>query len=202
MSSRGRDYDRPYTKQHQRSRSRADVFLDALEGGNIRDALGTLKAEGTTRRSCSSHPHPNRHHHHHDYDYYEEQQYPSYYYHEEKRRSSRHHHQPEGERRRRHDDDHHRRRHHSNSSTRREDNNGIDFRQAAGAAMTAGLVEAFRSRHDVDNRTKRVATAAIGAAATDSALHKERGEKKKKRTVIESAVAGLVENRVINGPRR
>lgn len=53
-----------------------------------------------------------------------------------------------------------------------------------------------------------MATAALGAAATDSALAargggehgKEKG--KGKRHVVESALAGLAENRIINGPRR
>ncbi|RYC66167.1 hypothetical protein CHU98_g15 [Xylaria longipes] len=63
-----------------------------------------------------------------------------------------------------------------------------------------GVVEAFRSRHD-PNRTMRVATAAIGAAATDSALGGGNAHKEK-RHVVESVLAGLVENRVINGPRR
>jgi hypothetical protein len=69
--------------------------------------------------------------------------------------------------------------------------------------VTAGLVEAWRSRHDAD-RTVRVATAALGAAATDTALAANAGQHdhKEKRHIVESALAGLVENRLINGPRR
>ncbi|KAI0196965.1 hypothetical protein F4808DRAFT_438984 [Astrocystis sublimbata] len=101
--------------------------------------------------------------------------------------------------------------HHHNSQGRshhsRRSSMGPEWKQAAGAAVAAGVLEAFRSRRDPD-RTKRVATAAIGAAATDSALLVKDGggrndfRGRDKRHFAESVVAGLAENRVINGPRR
>jgi hypothetical protein len=257
MTSRGRDYDRGVK---QRSRSRTDAFLDALEGGHVREAFGALKPSLTPKPSSRSQNH--RHHHHHPnnrgYDYYDEgpprhsryddyySNRDNYYYPSEQQRHGqganaayyrnhpaapaaavgpshrRHrstHSQPYSHSHYYYSDDHdhdrpsHSHTHHhsrshnrSNQSRRRASSTGPDFRKAASAAVTAGLLEAWRSRHDAENRGRRVATAAIGAAATDSALEgrrEDRGKKGgKKRTVLESAFAGLVENRVLNGPRR
>ncbi|KAI0538183.1 hypothetical protein GGR58DRAFT_469099 [Xylaria digitata] len=192
MSSRSREYDRP--------RSRTDNFLDALEGGRVREALGELKP------SRLSNGHRQRHHGARGYEYYDEGptrrgRYDVYYpgehgyYYDSSPRPQRH---RSAHSERHHDD---RRRHHSHSHKRASSSHGgPDLKQAAGAAVAAGVVEAWRSRHDAD-RTMRVATAALGAAATDSALA-GRHDHKEKRHMVESALAGLVENRVINGPRR
>ncbi|KAI1751699.1 hypothetical protein F4782DRAFT_503953 [Xylaria castorea] len=206
MSSHGRIHH---------SRSRADAFLDALESGQVREAVGTLKP--------SSQSHDGHRHRHQDTRVYE-------YHGEGPSRRSRHddYHHPQdggyyyedGPRPRRHrsahSDKHHDDRrgrsgggHHSHggrSNHRRPSSShgaGAGLKQAAGAAVAAGVVEAFRSRHDPD-RTVRVATAAIGAAATDSALGGggRHDRNKETRHVVESALAGLVQNRVINGPRR
>ncbi|KAI0434292.1 hypothetical protein F5Y09DRAFT_296537 [Xylaria sp. FL1042] len=198
MSSRG------YT----RSRSRADNFIDALESGHVREAMKELKPS----HSSSHSGHHQRHHNTREYDYYDEGpprrsrydgHYPpddGYYYDSSSR--PRRHRSTHSER---HRDDHHRGRHHSHGHDRHHKRSssmygGPDLKQAAGAAVAAGVVEAWRSRHDAD-RTMRVATAALGAAATDTALG-GRHESKDKRHVVESALAGLVENRMINGPRR
>ncbi|KAH8167397.1 hypothetical protein CIB48_g843 [Xylaria polymorpha] len=196
MSSHGRTHDR--------SRSRTDAFLDALESGHVREAIGTLKP------TSQSHDGQGHRHRHHGYDYYGEghrrSRYDDHYPREDEH---------EGARPRRHRSAHsdkylddrrgrssgHGRSHHRRSSTSHGGSGGPDLKQAAGAAVAAGVVEAFRSRHDPD-RAMRVATAAIGAAATDSALGGGRHDHKEKRHVVESALAGLVENRVINGPRR
>ncbi|KAI3322426.1 hypothetical protein HD806DRAFT_124384 [Xylariaceae sp. AK1471] len=202
MSSRGRNYDHTST---QRSRSRTGAFLGALEGGHVH-ALGTLKPSSQV-------PSDHRHHSSRAYDYYDEApprrshgRYDDAYYYDSSRPQRRH-------RSAHHDDD--QRRHHSHHNGRASSSHGRrglgsgsgsssgsgpDLRQAAGAAVTAGVVEAWRSRHDAD-RTIRVATAAIGAAATDSALGRRGGDRREKRHVVESALAGLVENRVINGSR-
>ncbi|KAI0479633.1 hypothetical protein F4859DRAFT_513137 [Xylaria cf. heliscus] len=216
-----------HSRTHDRSRSRTDAFLDALESGQVREAIGTLKP---TSHSHDGHRH---HHHHHDsraHDHYSEgaphhrrSRYDDYYppedglYYDEVARPRRH----LSAHSDRHYDDrrgrssgggghnhghssHHHHHHNHNHRKRPSSSHGPDLKQAAGAAVAAGVVEAFRSRHDPD-RTARVATAAIGAAATDSALGSGRHgyeKKKEKRHVVESALAGLVENRVINGPRR
>ncbi|KAI1133397.1 hypothetical protein F5Y10DRAFT_287779 [Nemania abortiva] len=195
---------------HARSRSRADAFLDALEGGHVREAVGTLKPS----RSSDGHRH-RRHHSGRGYDYNDEavvrhSRYDNYYpqedgYYYESNTRPRRHRSVQSDR---HYDDrrgrsgHHGHGHgHSHSHRRASSSHGgPDLKQAAGAAVAAGVVEAWRSRHD-PNRTVRVATAAIGAAATDSALGGPR-DHKEKRHVVESALAGLAENRVINGPRR
>lgn len=237
----------PSRSSNHRSRSRADSFLDALEGGHVREALDTLKPSSHSHsrgsdRHGPNHHHDHRHRHHETraYDYYDEgpprrsradevDHYYSYdprgvpdgnnnyYYYDgaspapqqQQRRhrsahSGRHHHHH------RHDYDDERRGRSSHShghghSHRRSASSygGVDIKGAVVAAGAAGAMEAWRSRHDA-NRTMRVATAALGAAATDSALgtrhHNE--HKKEKRHVVESALAGLAENRLINGPRR
>ncbi|KAI0456941.1 hypothetical protein F5B21DRAFT_466306 [Xylaria acuta] len=220
MSSHGHH---SHGRTHDRSRSRADAFLDALESGQVREAIGTLKP--------SSQPHDGHghRHHHHDtrvYDHYGDRRnrHDDYhpredgYYLEEVSRPPRRHRSAHSDRYYYDYDDHRRGRssghhhsHHQHSShghsssrhRRSASSHGPDLKQAAGAAVAAGVVEAFRSRHDPD-RTVRVATAAIGAAATDSVLGGggRHDHTKEKRHVAESALAGLVENRVINGPRR
>ncbi|KAI1199660.1 hypothetical protein F5X97DRAFT_341433 [Nemania serpens] len=201
MSSRGRN--------HNRSRSRTDAFLGALESGQVREAVGALKPS----RSSDRHGHGHRHHGSRGHDHYYDEvavrrsryddEYPrdqGYYYESStvpRRHRSTH---SDGHRddRRAHHGGHHSRGH--SRHRRASSSSGPDFRQAAGAAVAAGVAEAWRSRHEPD-RAVRVATAAIGAAATDSALGGGNGHKEK-RHVVESALAGLVENRVINGPRR
>ncbi|KAI0974057.1 hypothetical protein F4678DRAFT_424450 [Xylaria arbuscula] len=191
MSSRSRGYDR--------SRSRADDFLDAVESGRVRDAMRELKPS----HSSSHSGHRQRHHNTRAYDYYDEgpprrSRYDGYYpqddgYYDDASPRSQRHRSAHSERHR----DERRGHHHKRSSS---SHSGPNLKEAAGAAVAAGVVEAWRSRHDVDRAT-RVATAAIGAAATDSALGGS-SSRKDKRHVVESALAGLVENRVINGPRR
>ncbi|KAI0440231.1 hypothetical protein F4803DRAFT_485236 [Xylaria telfairii] len=190
MSSHGRTHDR--------SRSRTDAFLDALESGQVREAIGTLKP---TSQSHDGHGHR---HGHDGHDYYGEghrrSRYDEHYPrsaggHEARRHRSAHSDKYLDDRRGR-SSGHGRSRHRRSSTS----HGGADLKQVAGAAVAAGVVEAFRSRHDPD-RAMRVATAAIGAAATDSALGGGRHDHKEKRHVVESALAGLVENRVINGPR-
>ncbi|KAI0861594.1 hypothetical protein F4860DRAFT_165233 [Xylaria cubensis] len=197
-----------------RSRSRADAFLDALESGQVREAIGTLKPSSQSRDG-----HRHRHHDTQVYEYYGEgpsrrnrydDYYPQedgYYYDDDGPRPRRRHRSAHSDKyyyddrrgrssghRSSHEHSHHRRSSSSHGA-------GTDLKQAAGAAVAAGVVEAFRSRHD-PNRTIRVATAAIGAAATDSAIGGGRHDHNETRHVIESALAGLAGNRVINGPRR
>ncbi|KAL6863440.1 hypothetical protein ACO1O0_003694 [Amphichorda felina] len=80
---------------------------------------------------------------------------------------------------------------------------------AAKAAINAAAVEAIRVRGQPGEwagpKGVRVATAALGAAATDAAADKfhegDGDEKKGKRDHIKSAIGGLLANRVLNGPR-
>ncbi|KAI1331734.1 hypothetical protein F5Y16DRAFT_395020 [Xylariaceae sp. FL0255] len=102
---------------------------------------------------------------------------------------------------------HHHHEHHEHSREQQEHSphhnsdsgsaNGPDLKQAAGAAVVAGLVEAFTSRHDA-NIGSRIATAALGAAITDSVIgHHHDG--KEKRHIVESALVGLVGDRAVHG---
>ncbi|KAI1781350.1 hypothetical protein F4818DRAFT_35510 [Hypoxylon cercidicola] len=199
MTSRGREYDR---RSATRTRSRSQAFLEALGGGHVRDAIGALKP-GSDPNSGDRH---HRHRHRHDDDYYYQDEatrhrhssydeYPSddeYYYYEETRPHRRH--------RSSHTDRHTHDRRARDRPSRRAASSGPNLKQAAEAAVAAGVVEAWRSRRDRD-RTARVATAAIGAAATDALIGKK-DDGKNKRHVIESVIAGLAENRIVNGSRR
>jgi len=77
-------------------------------------------------------------------------------------------------------------------------------KQAVQAAVTAGAVEAFRSRHDPGGwfgpKGERIVAAAIAAAGVDGVIDRN-PDKHSKRHVIESALAGLVAERAIYGPR-
>ena len=75
--------------------------------------------------------------------------------------------------------------------------------QAGKAAALAGVTEAWRSRKEpggVGGNMKRIATAAIGAAGVDSALDRD-PNKSGTRHTIESAIGGVMGNRLVNGRR-
>ncbi|KAF2266853.1 hypothetical protein CC78DRAFT_109761 [Lojkania enalia] len=78
------------------------------------------------------------------------------------------------------------------------------WEQAAKAAIVAGAVEAFRSRKTpgpwTGEKGQRIATAALGAAGIDSLVDKD-PDRKSKRHVAESAIGGLIANRLANGSR-
>ncbi|KAK7911126.1 hypothetical protein PG985_013607 [Apiospora marii] len=101
---------------------------------------------------------------------------------------------------------HHRRHshHHERKTSSRctKDPLGLDlnWKQAAEAAAGAAAVEVWRSRGSPD-QVKRVATAAAGAVAVDLALGRGAHDEKNKRHAVESAVGGLVFDRMVNGSR-
>ncbi|KAJ5527693.1 hypothetical protein N7513_011852 [Penicillium frequentans] len=76
--------------------------------------------------------------------------------------------------------------------------------QAARAALTAGAVEAFRSRKDPGEWTgekgKRILTAAVTAAGTDGLVDRD-PNKHSKRHMVESTLAGLAATHFVNGSR-
>lgn len=76
--------------------------------------------------------------------------------------------------------------------------------QAARAAVIAGAVEAFRMRKEPGewkgDKGKRILTSAITAAGTDGIVDKD-PNKHGTRHVIESTLAGLATNRLVNGSR-
>ncbi|KHO01926.1 uncharacterized protein MAM_00927 [Metarhizium album ARSEF 1941] len=70
-------------------------------------------------------------------------------------------------------------------------------KEAATAALAAGLAEAIKSRHSRD-QSKRAITAAVGAAAVDAFV--SNGEEHGKgRHIAESAVSGLLIDRLAHG---
>jgi len=89
-------------------------------------------------------------------------------------------------------------------SPSRHRNNEKKWEQAAKAAIVAGAVEAFRNRNTkgpwTGEKGQRIATAALGAAGIDSLVDKD-PDKHGKRHVAESAIGGLLANRIANGPR-
>ena len=77
------------------------------------------------------------------------------------------------------------------------------IQQAAKAAITAGAIEAWRSRKEpggMGGQGKRILTAAVGAAGVNSAIDND-PNKHGMRHTIESAIGGLAGNRLVNGPR-
>ncbi|PLB43869.1 hypothetical protein P170DRAFT_430878 [Aspergillus steynii IBT 23096] len=84
----------------------------------------------------------------------------------------------------------------------RRDKSEQRIAQAVKAAVTAGAVEAFRSRKDPGEWTgakgKRILTAAITAGGTDGLVDRD-PNKHSKRHVIESTLAGLAANHFMNG---
>ena len=99
------------------------------------------------------------------------------------------------------------RRHSSSSSRSRTRGKSVDGRkkieQAAKAAVTAGVIEAWRSRKEpggLGGQGKRILTAAVGAAGVNGAIDND-PEKHSTRHTIEAAIGGLAGNRLINGPR-
>ena len=85
----------------------------------------------------------------------------------------------------------------------RSEDGKTKFQQAAKAAITAGAIEAWRTRKEPGGfagNSKRIVTAAIGAAGINGAMDRE-PDKHKTRHTIEAALGGLAGNRLINGPR-
>lgn len=76
--------------------------------------------------------------------------------------------------------------------------------QAARAALTAGAIEAFRSRKApgpwTGEKGKRILTAAVTAAGTDGLVDKD-PKKHGTRHVVESTLAGLAANHFVHGGR-
>ncbi|KAL8717227.1 MAG: hypothetical protein Q9225_005512 [Loekoesia sp. 1 TL-2023] len=98
----------------------------------------------------------------------------------------------------------------SYSSRSRSRSRSVDqkekIQQAVKAALTAGAVEAFRSRKEpgawTGDKGRRVLTAAIGAGGVNRALTSNRDpEKKDGRHGIEAVLGGLATNHLINGGR-
>lgn len=96
------------------------------------------------------------------------------------------------------------RREYSRSRSRsRSVDNVKKMQQAAKAAITAGAIEAWRSRKEpggLAGQGKRIFTAAVGAAGTSGAIDNN-PDKHSTRHTIESAIGGLAGNHLINGPR-
>ena len=94
----------------------------------------------------------------------------------------------------------------SSRSSSRDVDQKQKIQQAVKAALTAGAVEAFRSRKEpggwTGDKGKRVLTAAIGAGGVNSALTSGKDpDKKDGRHGIEAVIGGLVTNRLVNGER-
>ncbi|KAH8652210.1 hypothetical protein BX600DRAFT_472124 [Xylariales sp. PMI_506] len=205
------------TRRH--SPSRSDNFLDQLNRGRFREAFGISSSSDANlvRRSNSHHGHGGRGSTYtvvdDDYSYYErdgrsrrgrgpESDYydvrstrDTYYRDEDKEQRSRSRRGPSdydesSSNRRRHH-------HHQDSRHRTRSAHGPNWTEMAEAAVGAGLIEGFRARRNPE-MIKRVATAAVGAAGTAMLVGKDH-DHHSKRHVAESAIGGLLLDRVING---
>ncbi|KAI9768362.1 MAG: hypothetical protein M1840_004971 [Geoglossum simile] len=97
---------------------------------------------------------------------------------------------------------HHRRRSSSASSS----HGHPKMKQAAQAAVTAAVVEAFASRNDPGSifggeRGRRIAQAAVAAGGLDAAVDRD-PDHHGKRHIAEAVLGGLAGQRVLNGPHR
>ncbi|OJD20123.1 hypothetical protein ACJ73_08545 [Blastomyces percursus] len=109
-----------------------------------------------------------------------------------------------------HSRSHRRRRRHSRSRSRSRtrsrdrDDKQKELTRTLKAVLTAGAAEAYRARKEPGGWTgekgKRVLTAAIGAGGVNKLIDGP-SDKHSKRHLIESTLAGLATNRVVNGPR-
>ncbi|EEH07982.1 conserved hypothetical protein [Histoplasma capsulatum G186AR] len=92
----------------------------------------------------------------------------------------------------------------SRSRSRNRDDKQTELARTLRAALTAGAAEAFRARKEPGSWTgekgKRVLTAAIGAGGANKLIDGH-SDKHSKRHLIETTLAGLATNRVVNGPR-
>ena len=77
--------------------------------------------------------------------------------------------------------------------------------KAAKAALTAGAVEAFRSRKEPGGwagpKGRRVLTAAVGAGGIDGLLNSNKKDGGGKLDSLQAVIGGLASNRLINGSR-
>lgn len=80
------------------------------------------------------------------------------------------------------------------------------FEHAATTALEAAVVETMRVRKEPGSWTgskgRRVATAALGAAAVDALVAADKPYKHAMLKTVEGAVGGLVVNRVVNVPKK
>jgi hypothetical protein len=90
------------------------------------------------------------------------------------------------------------------TGSRRRNSTERKLEQAAGAALVAGAIEAFRIRNEPGKWTgakgARIATAAIGAAAIDAGIDKD-PDKHSKMHIAEATIGGLIINHLANGGR-
>lgn len=98
----------------------------------------------------------------------------------------------------------HRRSYSSSRSRSRGPDRSGKIQQAVQAALTAGAVEAFRTRKEpgpwTGEKGKRVLTAAIGAGGIDGLADHDPNKHSTLHTV-EAVIGGLASNRLVNGPR-
>ncbi|KAH7118497.1 hypothetical protein EDB81DRAFT_667741 [Dactylonectria macrodidyma] len=85
----------------------------------------------------------------------------------------------------------------SHHRPRRRSTSGLGLKEATKAAVAAGLIEAFRARHNPDRSTHAI-TAAAGAAAVD-VLVSNGEDRKSARHIVESTIGGIVFDRLANG---
>ncbi|CAK7198762.1 hypothetical protein SEUCBS139899_001426 [Sporothrix eucalyptigena] len=96
----------------------------------------------------------------------------------------------------------------SSSSSRRSSSTSRELKHIVTSAVTAGALEAFRLRKTPgkwtdSHKAGRIATVAIGAAVADTAMESNNPTgKHTRRHVVESAVAGLLTDRLVNGSRK
>ncbi|KAL7911503.1 hypothetical protein GGI35DRAFT_442965 [Trichoderma velutinum] len=184
-----------YGTPHSPPRDRHYEFAHPVEEGHFREVKETAKS--TARRPDRERPveyydRPGRRHRNQHGDRHGKEEMSHREIRQSGRRGRSLHNEDDVEYRRRGDHRHHRSRTRARSEHR--------LVEVATAALTAGVTEAIRARHDPE-RSRRAVTAAVSAAAMDAFVSKE-DNRKSGRHIVESAVGGLLVDRLANGRSR
>ncbi|KAL6818081.1 hypothetical protein GGI42DRAFT_335 [Trichoderma sp. SZMC 28013] len=181
-----------YGISHSPPPSQLYEFTHPVEEGHFREVKSTARRPGS-ERVIDYHDRSIRKHRNHHGGRHGQDEAMSY---REVRQSGRCgrslHNEDDVEYRRRGDHRHHRSRTRARSEHR--------LVEVATAALTAGVTEAIRARHDPE-RSRRAVTAAVSAAAMDAFVSKD-DDRKRGRHIVESAVGGMIVDRLANGRSR
>ncbi|KAL6694259.1 hypothetical protein J3F84DRAFT_378988 [Trichoderma pleuroticola] len=181
-----------YGVSHPSPPSRLYESTHPVKEGHFREAKST--ARGSEReRAVEYYDRPmRRHHNQHSSRHGQDEITPYREVRQSGRRGRSLHNEDDVEYRRRGDH-----RHHQSRTRARSEHRLVEV---ATAALTAGVTEAIRARHDPE-RSRRAVTAAVSAAAMDALVSKD-DDRKRGRHIVESAVGGMIVDRLANGRSR
>ncbi|KAL6799700.1 hypothetical protein J3E68DRAFT_396482 [Trichoderma sp. SZMC 28012] len=185
------DDDIRYGTSHSPPPGRRYGSTHPIEEDHFREVKSTTRRPGR-ERVVDYHDRQTRRHHNHHGGRHGQDEAMSY---REVRQSGR-----RGRSLHNEDDVEYRRRDHRHHRSRTRARSEHRLVEVATAALTAGVTEAIRARHDPE-RSRRAVTAAVSAAAMDAFVSKD-DDRKRGRHIVESAVGGMIVDRLANGRSR